>query len=57
MGAILMFNVVCTEDVIVTAGSFVTKSTQIPADKIVSGNPAQVIRDVLKTDIDSKRRN
>ncbi len=46
MGAILMFNVVCSEDVIVAAGSFVSRGMQIPAGKIVSGNPAEVIRDV-----------
>ncbi len=46
MGAILMFNVVCAEDVIVAAGSLVPKGLQIPAGKIVSGNPAEIIRDV-----------
>ncbi len=46
MGSILMFNVVCAEDVIVAAGSLVPKDMQIPAGKIVSGNPAEIIRDV-----------
>jgi phenylacetic acid degradation protein len=46
MGAILMFNVVCGEDVIVAAGSLVPQDMQIPAGKIVSGNPAIIIRDV-----------
>jgi carbonic anhydrase/acetyltransferase-like protein (isoleucine patch superfamily) len=46
MGSILMFNVVCAEDVIVAAGSYVVKNTQIPAGKIVSGNPAKIIGDV-----------
>jgi phenylacetic acid degradation protein len=46
MGAILMFKVICEEDVIVAAGSFVPKGMQIPAGKLVSGNPAQIIRDV-----------
>ena len=46
MGAILLFKVVCEEDVIVAAGSVVPKGMQIPAGKIVSGNPAQVLRDV-----------
>jgi phenylacetic acid degradation protein len=46
MGAILLFNVVCAEDVIVAAGSFVPKGMQIPAGKLVSGNPAEIIRDV-----------
>jgi carbonic anhydrase/acetyltransferase-like protein (isoleucine patch superfamily) len=46
MGAILLFNVVCEEDVIVAASSFVPKGMQIPAGKIAAGNPAEVIRDV-----------
>lgn len=46
MGAILMFNVVCSEDVIVAAGSLVSRDMRIPAGKIVSGNPATVIHDV-----------
>ncbi len=46
MGSILMFNVVCAEDVIVAAGSVVPKNMHIPAGKIVSGNPAEIIRDV-----------
>jgi phenylacetic acid degradation protein len=43
MGAIVMFNVVCAEDVIVEAGSLVPKGMQIPAGKLVSGNPAEII--------------
>jgi carbonic anhydrase/acetyltransferase-like protein (isoleucine patch superfamily) len=46
MGSILMFNVVCEEDVFVAAGSLVPKNMHIPAGKIVSGNPAEIIRDV-----------
>lgn len=46
MGAIVLFNVVCEEDVIVAAGSFVPKGMQIPAGKLASGNPAVIIRDV-----------
>jgi phenylacetic acid degradation protein len=46
MGAILLFNVVCGEDVIVAAGSFVPKGMHIPPGKLVAGNPAQIIRDV-----------
>jgi phenylacetic acid degradation protein len=46
MGAILMFNVDCAEDVIVAAGSLVPKDMQIPAGKLVSGNPAEIVRNV-----------
>ena len=46
MGAILLFNVVCGEDVLVAAGSLVPKDMQIPAGKIVSGNPAKIMRDL-----------
>jgi phenylacetic acid degradation protein len=46
IGAILLFNVVCGEDVIVAAGALVPKDMQIPAGKLVSGNPAVIIRDV-----------
>jgi carbonic anhydrase/acetyltransferase-like protein (isoleucine patch superfamily) len=46
MGAILLFNVICEEDVIVAAGSFVPKGMQIPAGKIAAGNPATIIRNV-----------
>jgi phenylacetic acid degradation protein len=46
MGSILMFDVICDEDVIVAAGSFVPKGKHIPPGKLVAGNPAQIIRDV-----------
>lgn len=46
MGSILLFNVVCEEDVLVAAGSLVSKGTQIPTGKLAAGNPAEVIRDV-----------
>lgn len=46
MGSILLFNAVCGEDVLVTAGSVVPVGMQIPDGKIVSGNPAQITRDV-----------
>jgi len=46
MGAILMSSVVCEEDVFVAAGSLVPKGRQIPAGKIVSGNPAEIICDL-----------
>jgi carbonic anhydrase/acetyltransferase-like protein (isoleucine patch superfamily) len=46
IGAIILFNVVCAEDVFVSVGSVVSKGMQIPAAKIVSGNPAQITQDV-----------
>lgn len=46
IGAIILFNAVCGEDVFVSVGSVVPKNMQIPAGKIVSGNPAQIIHDV-----------
>jgi carbonic anhydrase/acetyltransferase-like protein (isoleucine patch superfamily) len=38
--------VIIEEDVIVAAGSFVPKGMNIPAGKLVSGNPAEIIRDI-----------
>ncbi len=46
MGAIMLFGVFCEEDVIVAAGSFVPKGMHIPAGKLVSGNPAEIIRNL-----------
>ena len=46
MGAILLFNVVCEEDVCVSVGSVVPKGMHIPAGKIVAGNPAIITHDV-----------
>jgi phenylacetic acid degradation protein len=46
MGAILLFGVVCEEDVFVSVGSIVSKGMIIPAGKIVAGNPAKITRDV-----------
>ena len=46
MGTILLFNVVCEEDVFVNVGAVVPKSMQIPAGKVVAGNPAKITRDV-----------
>lgn len=51
MGSILLFNVVCEEDVFVSAGSIVPKGMQIPAGKIVSGNPAKITHDVTDAQI------
>jgi phenylacetic acid degradation protein len=46
IGAVILFNAVCGEDVFVSVRSVVPKGMKIPAGKIVSGNPAQIIRDV-----------
>ncbi|HNY51486.1 MAG TPA: gamma carbonic anhydrase family protein [Smithella sp.] len=46
MGSILLFNVFCDEDVFVSAGSIVPRGMQIPAGKVVAGNPAKVTYDV-----------
>ena len=48
MGAILLFNVVCEEDVCVSVGSVVPKGMHIPAGKIVAGNPAKITHDVTE---------
>ena len=46
IGAIVLFNVVCEKDVFVSVGSIVLKGMQIPAGKIVAGNPAKITHDV-----------
>ena len=46
IGAIVLFDVVCEEDVFVSVGSVVPKGMHIPAGKIVAGNPAQVTHNV-----------
>ena len=46
MGAILLQNVICEEQVLVAAGSVVTPGTRIPANKMAAGNPAKIIKDV-----------
>ncbi|MGD0169524.1 MAG: gamma carbonic anhydrase family protein, partial [Smithella sp.] len=46
IGAILLFNVVCEEDVFVSIASVVSKGMLIPAGKIVAGNPAKITHDV-----------
>lgn len=46
IGSIVLFNVVCEEDVLVSAGSLVPPNMHIPAGKVVSGNPAQITRDI-----------
>ena len=48
IGAVVLFNVICEEDVFVSAGSVVPKNMHIPAGKIVAGNPAEIIRDVTE---------
>jgi carbonic anhydrase/acetyltransferase-like protein (isoleucine patch superfamily) len=44
IGAIVLFNVVCEEDVFVSVGSLVPKGMHVPAGKIVAGNPAKIDR-------------
>jgi carbonic anhydrase/acetyltransferase-like protein (isoleucine patch superfamily) len=46
IGAILLFGVVCEEDVLVNAASVVPKGMRLPAGKIVAGNPAKITHDV-----------
>ena len=46
MGAIVLFNVICEEDVFVAVGSLIPKGMHIPPGKNVSGNPAVVTHDV-----------
>lgn len=50
IGAIVLFNVICEEDVFVSAGSLVPRGMHIPAGKIVAGNPAKITRDVTEKD-------
>lgn len=50
MGAVLLFNVVCEEDVLVSVGSVVRKDMHVPAGKIVAGNPAVITRDLTEKD-------
>ena len=40
IGAILLFGVVCEEDVLVNAASVVPKGMRLPAGKVVAGNPS-----------------
>ncbi len=50
IGAIVLFNVICEEDVFVSVGSLVPRGMHIPAGKIVAGNPAQITRDLTEKD-------
>ncbi|HRS97656.1 MAG TPA: gamma carbonic anhydrase family protein [Smithella sp.] len=50
IGAIVLFNVVCEEDVFVSVGSLVSRDMHIPAGKIAAGNPARITRDVTEKD-------
>lgn len=50
IGAIILFNVVCEEDVFVSVGSQVPRGMRVPAGKIVAGNPAKITRDVTDKD-------
>jgi len=46
MGAILLYDVVCEEGVFVGAGSLVPSNMHLPAGKLVTGNPAHIMKDV-----------
>jgi len=48
MGSILLFNVVCEEDVFVSAGSLIQKDMRVPAGKNASGNPAIITHNVTQ---------
>lgn len=50
IGAILLFNVICEEDVFVSAGSLVPRGMHIPAGKVVAGHPAKITRDITEKD-------
>ncbi|PKN04765.1 MAG: gamma carbonic anhydrase family protein [Deltaproteobacteria bacterium HGW-Deltaproteobacteria-9] len=50
IGAIVLFNVICEEDVFISAGSLVPRGMHIPDGKVVAGNPAKITRDVTEKD-------
>ena len=50
IGAIVLFNVVCEEDVFVSVGSLVPKGMHVPTGTIVAGNPAKITRDLTDKD-------
>lgn len=50
IGVIILFNVVCEEDVFVSVGSLVPRGMRVPAGKIVAGNPAKITREVTDKD-------
>ncbi len=50
IGAVVLFNVVCEEDVFVSVGSLVPRGMHIPAGKVVAGSPAAVTRDITEKD-------
>ncbi len=50
IGAIVLFNVVCEEDVFVSVGSLVPKGMHVPAGKVIAGNPAKITRDLTDKD-------
>lgn len=50
IGSIILFNVICEEDVFVSVGSLVPKGMHIPAGKVVAGNPAVIARDLTERD-------
>ena len=46
MGAILLSKVVCGKGVVIASGSLVPQGMNIPAGKLVVGNPAKIVKDV-----------
>jgi carbonic anhydrase/acetyltransferase-like protein (isoleucine patch superfamily) len=44
MGSILMAGVVCEDHVMVGAGSVVKTNFHIPANVVVAGNPARIVK-------------
>jgi carbonic anhydrase/acetyltransferase-like protein (isoleucine patch superfamily) len=46
MGAVLLFGVVCEEGAFVGAGAVVPNGMRVPANTIVAGNPATIIKEV-----------
>jgi len=46
MGAILLFGVVCEEGAFIGAGTVVPSGMVVPRNKIATGNPAKIIKDV-----------
>jgi phenylacetic acid degradation protein len=49
MGAILLFGVVCEEGAFIGAGAVVPSGMRIPRNKLATGNPAKVIKDVTSS--------
>jgi phenylacetic acid degradation protein len=56
MGAILMSGVTCADHVIIAAGSVVKTGFRIPANVVVAGNPAKIIKAISKEQRDQIHR-